>query len=299
MRLITRWIRLLFGGLIALVILAALGIYIYTNSRINHTYEFELQPIAIPTDEAALAQGEHIAIIRGCTGCHDISLQGKVVIDGPPGLIVSSNLTGGEGGISADYSDEEWVRAIRHGIGRNNKPLIFMPSHEFYFLSDEDLGALIAYLKSVPPVDHVLPESTARPLGRLLYMAGQFDLLPAEKIDHTAPRPVAPNVAVTIEYGANLALGCIGCHGDTLSGGTIPGVSSEWPEAANLTPAGPLADWSEDDFITTLRTGVNPINHEINPEYMPWQTIGQMSDDELKALWLYLQSLPPTIGRGD
>jgi len=292
---IIKWIGLIFGGFITLVVLAGLGIYLYTNSRINQTYEFELQPVTIPTDEAALAQGEHVAIIRGCTGCHDENLAGKVVIDAPPALIVSSNLTRGEGGLPADYRDEDWVRAIRHGIGANKKPLIFMPSHEFYFLSDEDLGALIAYLKNLPSVDHVLPDSAARPLGRMLYLAGEFNLLPAEKIDHTAPRPVTPKVAVTIEYGANLAIGCIGCHGEKLSGGTIPGVPSDWPEAANLTPAGPLASWSEDDFITTIRRGVDPTGHEINPEYMPWPTIGQMTDDELRALWLYLDSLPPLI----
>ena len=100
---------------------------------------------------------------------------------------------------------------------------------------------------------------------------------------------------VTVEYGANLAVGCIGCHGEKFSGGPIIGVPPDWPEASNLTPAGPLGSWSEEDFVMLMRTGVKPTGEEVNPQYMPWPAIGQMTDDELSALWLYLESLPPTI----
>jgi len=59
----------------------------------------------------------------------------------------------------------------------------------------------------------------------------------------------------------------------------------------NLTPGGELASWSEVDFFTAIRTGVTPSGHKLSEE-MPWQNFGQMTDDELKAVWLYLQSLP-------
>ena len=92
---------------------------------------------------------------------------------------------------------------------------------------------------------------------------------------------------------------CIGCHGPGLSGGPIPGVPADWPPAPNLTPGGRLSQWSEDDFIRVMRTGVTPDSKQIANRYMPWQALGQMTDDELKALWLYLQSLPakPTGNR--
>jgi hypothetical protein len=68
----------------------------------------------------------------------------------------------------------------------------------------------------------------------------------------------------------------------------------EWIGAGlSLTPAGNLADWSEADFIRTLRTGITPNGRELDPELMPWSTVGRLSDDEAKAIWLYLQSLPP------
>ncbi len=76
------------------------------------------------------------------------------------------------------------------------------------------------------------------------------------------------------------------------SGGPIPGVPPDWPTAANLTPGGELANWSEKAFIDTLRNGFTPSGKQLDPQYMPWTTFGQMTDDELKAMWLYLQSLP-------
>lgn len=65
----------------------------------------------------------------------------------------------------------------------------------------------------------------------------------------------------------------------------------DWPEAANLTPGGALGNWSEADFINTIRTGVNPTGKAINPT-MPWPRYTQMSDEELKALWAHISTVP-------
>ena len=61
--------------------------------------------------------------------------------------------------------------------------------------------------------------------------------------------------------------------------------------APNLTRGGEMDGWSEEDFIATMRTGVTPSGHQLN-DFMPWKYFGQMTDDELKAVWMYLQSLP-------
>ena len=167
-----------------------------------------------------------------------------------------------------------------------------MPSYEYYFLSDEDLGALIAYIKSVDPVDKVIADDSIGPLGRVLFLAGQLPLIPAEDIPHAAPRPAAPKPGVTVEYGKYVAISCFGCHGEGFSGGPIPGVPPDWPPAKNLTPGGDLANWTEEEFINTLRTGVTPSGYELDSQYMPWPLAAQMTDEELQALWLFLQSLP-------
>lgn len=293
MKKVLKWLGIGLAGLVGLIIIAVVVVVVVTNRRINATYDIAVESVEIPSDEAALVRGEHIALIRGCTDCHTKNLAGGTLIDEPAiGQINPANLTAGAGGIGGSYIDTDWVRAIRHGVRPDGKPLIFMPAQEFYFLSDEDLGALIAYLKTIPPVDNQPPDITIGPLGRVLFLAGQLDLVPAEKIDHAAPRPVAPDPGVTAAYGEYLAVGCVGCHGPGFSGGPIPGGPPEWPPAANLTPGGDLAHWSEQAFIETLRKGVTPEDKQLNPQYMPWPTFSQMTDDELKAVWLYLQSLP-------
>lgn len=289
-----KWFGLGLAGLVGLIIITVVVVVVITNRRLNATYDITIVPIEIPSDEAALVRGEHVATVRGCTDCHTKNLAGGTLIDEPAiGQINPANLTAGVGGIGGSFTDTDWVRAIGHGVGPDGKPLIFMPSQEFYFLSDEDLGALIAYLKTVPLVDNQPPPITIGPLGRVLFLAGQIDLVPAEKIDHEAPRPVGADPGITVAYGEYMAVGCVGCHGPGFSGGAIPGVPPDWPAAANLTSGGDLADWSEQEFIDTLRHGVTPEGKELNSRYMPWPTFGQMTDDELKAIWLYLQSLPP------
>ena len=88
------------------------------------------------------------------------------------------------------------------------------------------------------------------------------------------------------------AVTCTGCHGDTLSGGYIPGIPPEGPEPLNITPGGELVGWSEADFIESLRSGVTPGGRQLDNKYMPWKIIGQMTDVEVKAVWAYLQTLP-------
>ena len=253
--------------------------------RSNPRLSFEIQPqaVVIPTDQASLERGEHLVeSVAICQDCHGKDLAGQVLEDDPVfGRIVSSNLTAGAGGIGGIYSDTDFVRAIRHGVRPNGKPLFFMPSEEFTKFSDADLGAIIAYIKSVPPVDNELPDIAAGPLGRLFLLL-EPAFLPARVIDHTASRPSAPESGVTVEYGAYLATICTACHGSDLSGGFGP----------NITPGGAPGGWSEAGFINTLRTGVTPEGRRLNPDDMPWESLGKMTDDELRAVWLYLQSVP-------
>ncbi|MED7629326.1 UNVERIFIED_CONTAM: cytochrome C, partial [Lactobacillus helveticus] len=144
------------------------------------------------------------------------------------------------------------------------------PSQDFAQLSDEDTAPIIAYLHSAPPVDNTEPASSIGPLGRALLVFNQFPVLPAEEIDHTAVGGTAPDVGASAEYGEYLAVSCRGCHMANYAGGLLPGSEADAVPAANLTPAGDLATWTTEDFITTIRTGVNPEGHQLDPE-MPWQ----------------------------
>ena len=165
-----------------------------------------------------------------------------------------------------------------------------MPSHEFYKFSDADLGQIIAYVKSVPAVDNEVAETKVGPLGRIIVLL-EGELLPASIIDHTGPRPPEPAPGVTVEYGEYMSFACSVCHGEELSGGTVPGDEPDAPPAPNLTPRGTLGQWSEEDFIGTLRSGTTPYGKRLDDEFMPWKDFGLLTDDQLKAIWLYLSTL--------
>ena len=297
MKKVMKWLGIVLAGLVGLVVLALVGVYFLSNQRINKHYDIQPAALIIPTDAASLAEGKRIFTVRGCGDCHKEDGRGSVLIDDPAlGRFAASNLTAGRGGVAQEYTDLDWARAILHGVGPDGLPLLIMPSKEFNGLNDADLGALIAYIESLPPVDNELPPNRIGLLGRVLTVANQVPLLSAEEIDHNAPRPVAVQVAETAEYGAYLAQSCKGCHGAGMSGGPIPGVPEGPPYPANLTPDPEtgLAGWQQADFVRVIREGKRPDGSAIDPTKMPWPAFNQMTDTELAALWLYLESLPPT-----
>lgn len=301
MERVRHWLVRLVAGVVALAAVAVGVVFFLSEQMLDQRYAIPEPTLVIPTDVASLEHGEHVAVIRGCTSCHNPNLAGSDFIPGGPmGRIPAPNLTAGVGGIGGSYGDADWVRAIRHGVGQDGEPIIIMPSHEFFVLSDGDLGALIAYLKSVPPVEQAWPPSSVGPLFRVLVLTDAARaLLPAIRIDHAAPRPAAPPPGPTAEYGGYLAVTCTGCHGDDLTGIVPSGSDSGTPPTPNLTRAGALGSWSEGQFFTALRTGITPDGRALDPQAMPWPLTARMTEEELRALWLYLQALPtePSGGR--
>jgi len=285
---------LLIGGLIAGV---GAGVYGITTYRMQRSWSPAVAPPPVPSDSASLERGRHLALaVANCAHCHGTDLGGKDFIDGGAlGHLYAANLTRGRGGVGRAMSDADWVRAIRHGVGRDGKSLWFMPSETYQVMSDEDLGALVAYLRSLPPVDRVLPESEIGMLGRLLYISGRFPFLTAESVHHDRTAPPRVERAVTAEYGYYLARigGCIGCHGRTLAGGRVPGAPPSVPPAANLTPVG-LAHYTEESFVRALRDGIKPDGTRIDP-FMPLDAMRAWTDDERRAVWTYLRTIPGEV----
>lgn len=298
MRRTFKWIGIVLGGLIGLVLLALGIVYIISSAELGTEYEITAETIAIPTDSASLAHGQHrVRAISKCADCHSENLGGKVFIDEFPfGKIIAPNLTSGKGGIGTTYTDQDWVRAIRYGVNREKKGLLFMPSNEYWHNSDAELGEIIAYVKSLPPVDNELEESSVGPLGRVLYVTGQLPLVPVELIDLTAQRAAVPSEGATAEYGKHLVTvsGCAGCHKEDLSGGKMPGTPPDWPAPSNLTPhPHGLGSYTEADFFTALRQGKKKTGEQMDPLYMPWKATALMKDDEIRAVWAYLRTVPP------
>jgi mono/diheme cytochrome c family protein len=281
------------GTVAGVLALAAVTVYGVSNAQLQRT--FPLPPsadLAVSVVDADIARGEHLVrSVGSCGECHADDLGGKIFMDaGPVGLGVGTNLTAGAGGVGATFTDEDWVLAIRHGLRRDGRSLFIMPSDAFAHLTDADLAAMIAYLRSVPPIDRQLPPSQLRFLGRTLFALGKMPVLIAQSMPQLDDR-VEVTPGPTAEYGAYLAQvgGCTSCHAPDLSGGKEIGPPGS-PLSSNLTPAG-IGGWTQPDFVKAMREGVRPDGSAI-AETMPWRYSGLMSDEELEALWLFIQTMP-------
>ena len=281
-----RWTGRLLAGLVLLIVLAVVAVYVVSSLAIRRTYNFADSAVSAATDAASLAWGRHLVeAVAKCQDCHEGDLGGKMMIDDAAfARLATANLTAGRGGL-AGYTDADFERAIRHGVGRDGRPLIFMPSDAYGMLTDEDLAAMLGYLRTFPPVDREHPDPGVGPVARVLYLTGKFPLLPVEITQQDAPRaPRKPGV--TVEYGEYLATigGCRSCHGQQLAGDANP-------DAPDIT-VGRLAAWKEEDFFRALREGKRPDGSVLDPSKMPWVRSGLMTDDEVRAVWTYMRSLP-------
>ncbi len=289
-----KWIGIALLVMAVLLLIGGVGLYGTTRSRLSNAPEVTAKTVAVSTDAADVARGEHLAVaISGCTSCHGEDLRGLVSIDDPTiGTIYAANLTAGQGGVGAVYSDEDWARAIRHGIGPDGRILGGMPSNAFAYLSDADLAAILAYIQAAPPVDNVLPARRLSLPGTIIFGAMAYNTLPVNLIDHAAVGGQAPPAGATAEYGEYLTLigGCHDCHGPDLGGIDPANAPPGPPPGPDLRPSGQLGSWSQADFFTALRTGRTPDGRQLSPA-MPWQHYGLMTDEELEAVWLYLHGL--------
>jgi mono/diheme cytochrome c family protein len=169
-----------------------------------------------------------------------------------------------------------------------------MPSNDFHHMSERDLSEVIAYIKTIPPVDKEWMEKpNLKPMAKVLAAVGAFGhYLPAEVIDHEAGYEMAPVEAPNSAYGEYLVnvFGCRHCHGMDLNGG--PSTIPNSPFSPNITPGGNMASWSEADFSKAMRTGWTPEGKQLSDYYMPWKATMHLSDLEMTAVYNYLKSLP-------
>lgn len=283
-----------FVGFLGLLAISFVALVVATNNMLAQKVEVECDAIEIPDGDAhAIERGKYLVdSVMGCKICHDQDFGGRAEVDDPMiGKLWGRNLTGGEGSSVGDFTAKDWVRAIRHGVGKDGRRLVLMPSEDYATFGDSDVAAVVAYVKSMPKVNRADEGINLGPLGRFLVAIGEVDFA-YNKIDHQAEKtttPPGPNK----EWGKVMAGTCMGCHGHTFSGGKIPGGPPDWPEARNVTQHETgLKGWTKEQFATAVRKGKRPDGTEIRLP-MPWQTYAGMSDDDVTALWLYLQTVPP------
>lgn len=245
--------------------------------------------------ERALERGKHLLDSwLGCVECHGADYGGKVIIDAPPmGVWAAPNIS--MGGAGKHLKPADWDRIVRHGIARDGTSTT-MPAIDFMALSDRELSDIITVITSMPPVDRPDVENVMGPLRGVLIATGAIPVS-AEKIDHARPRPTLPPPAeVSAEFGKHLVGACVGCHRLNLAGGPAPGGDPSWPDAANLTPdATGLKGWTADEFKKAMREGKGKGGREVQEpmKSIAVNALSKLSDTELDAAFLYLQSLAP------
>ena len=250
-----------------------------------------VQPVAWATDPAALERGNYLFRSRGCSECHGKDGGGREFIHNANGMRVSGpNIT--SGGATAKYSAEDWVRIVRHGVRPNGRPAMIMPSEDYARFTDADIAAIVGYVRTLPPAQG--GETVMELPLPVLALYGFGAIQDAyEKIDHSAApaQPVA--AAINVQHGAYVANMCIGCHGDGLSGGKIPGGPPDWPPAANITPGSDSALPRYPDansFVAMLRSGKRPDGSAI--KVMPFESLRELNDIDAQALYAYLKTVP-------
>jgi mono/diheme cytochrome c family protein len=281
-----KWIATPLAGLFTLLfvliaILAATGLFKFYAPRGSPAPN-----ITVEQTQERVARGEHLASAF-CAECH--SSNGELPLGGgedvakkspvPIGLLVPYNLT--PGGPIKDWSDGEIFRALREGVDREGHPLLAMQGLAFRNLSDDDIQAVIAYLRSQEAMTNPAGGDAPNIVFAIFTGAGLVPNL----------NPIRGSVTVVAKgptpgYGKYIVsvAGCRDCHGPNLTGGT-----------GGLTPIGPnivaiTANWKPDGFTQAMRTGVDPAGHAISTA-MPWKSYGKLDDEELAALLAYLQSL--------
>jgi mono/diheme cytochrome c family protein len=287
------------GGALVGVLLLGIIAFVAWNAAaysrsMSKVYDVPVTEIQVSTDPAVLKRGEHLArSIGSCNGaeCHGTDFSGGKPMDmGPLGIMRAPNIT--PKGKLAEYSNGEIARLVRHGIKKDGTSVLFMPSQDFSWWPDSDIRALISYLRTVPGVDK--PSKPSEP-GLMMKLLDRQDMMKvdvARRIDHTEKHN-APAPEPTAAYGAFLAHLCKGCHGENLSGGPLPGAPPDLAVPLNITPAEDgLKDWTFEDFDRLMRKGIKKDGSKLDP-LMPVANLKHMNDVEMKALWKYLQSVPP------
>ncbi len=288
-RLLVKASGLILSGLLTLVFAVVSLVAVIGLVKMEGHHANPVADLKVSGTPEQIARGEQLA--WGCADCHsptlDLPLSGStenLISDGPPlGVLYATNLT--PAGPLSGWNDGEIVRAIREGIGQDGRSLIAMPSQAYRHLSDADVQALVAYLRSQPAIENPQPPRNLNLLAALFLGAGLFPPSAQAPVGSVTTPPAGP----TAEYGGYLvaAGGCADCHGAKLDG--VP-PNSFVPPAPPLKPF--AAGMSEAQFMAVFREG-RRIDGSPVAEGMPWKNIGKtMSDDDLRAVQAYLRALP-------
>lgn len=274
---VLRWLGYGAAGVVALLLLFAGYVYAASGLALRRTYEAEAHPVQAPDDSVTITEGGRLAKIRGCYGaCHGDG--DGLMVDEP---FIAAGAIPDLTRLVREYDDGQLERAIRHGIKPDGRSVIeFMPSAMFSRLSDEDFGAIVAFLRSLPVANGPQGGLRFKPLARAMIAFGRMGFA-AEQIDEPVTHS-APDRSDPIAFGRYLALtSCSECHGSDLAG------SGGMLAAPDLRIAGA---YSLEQFTRLMREGVPLDGRDLR--LMGGVSRGRFSnftDEEIAPLHAYLR----------
>jgi cytochrome c553 len=300
-------------GSVLVVLIVGGGIFV--SARQNLRFDSTPYPdVTASTDSAVIARGHYIVRdVAPCAGCHgdpaqraqyvsgaDVPLVGGFDFDIPPGQFYTRNLTSDSATGLGSVSDKAIARALRFGVGHDGRALL--PFMEMQGLADDDLRAVVSYLRTQPAVHNQVPPHHYNILGKVV----RATVLAKPVGPSATPLAQAPHGA-SVETGhylvESVAL-CWSCHTersqmtgaftgpryggttgfkesyDTLRSWSPPNITSD-PET------GRLGRMSEDQFVARFRQG-----RVLPGSPMPWQAFSRMNEDDLRAIYRYLKTVP-------
>lgn len=264
------------------------------DSSLSKIYDIPLPAVNLSSDPEVIERGEHLAhSIGGCASadCHGSDFSGgKTLAMGPVGTIVGSNIT--SGGKLGEYSDGELARLLTSGVKKDGTSVLMMPVQDFSWMPKRDIDALISYLRTAPSSSKASGKTEVKILGKILDRQDKF-VWDVARFVSTIPKAEIKTETPDAEYGQFVVRLCTGCHGETLSGGPIPGAPPSLPIPLNITMhESGIKDYGYDDFVKVLKTGIRKNGTKLDP-FMATDLTQNLNETELKALWAELKSRPP------
>ncbi len=285
MRKALRWVGIGLGGLIAVLIVAAIVIFAWSEMILGREHKAAAEPLPPPT-AAELTEAPRLARVLGCLSCHGEGLKGKLMFDAPGAArVFAPNITE----VAAKASDQQLAAGIRQGIGHDGRGLFIMPSPMYSRLTDGQTASLVAWIRTLPRAEGQSKGLTAGPLGRLGLVLGAFQPGPERVAEYRSQLPIA--LGPEHEAARHLAAtACSECHGPALNGGT----AGPDEKAPDLSAA---AGYDSAQFRALLRTGRPPDGRDLGlMAIVSKDDFSHLTDSEIDALHAYLLARAKRLG---
>ena len=285
MRRALRWVGIGFGSLVALLIVAAIAIFAWSQIILGRTYSAALETLpAVSAAEKAAAP--RLARVLGCLSCHGEGLKGKLMFDAPGvARVFAPNITE----VAAKASDQQLAAAIRQGIGHDGRGLFIMPSPQYSRLTDRETAALVGWIRTLPRAQGQTRGLSAGPIGRVGLVMGAFRPGPAGVAEYRTQAPVG--LGPEHEPARHLAAtACSECHGPALMGGS----AGPDQRAPDLRVA---AGYDPGQFRALLWSGRPPDGRDLAlMATVARADFSHLTDAEIDALHAYLTARAKRLG---